>query len=183
MIAQLLATTWEAMTLGELLGGVGLLGGGAGTVYLARGGVRALAATTRALDLWGRHLEAAAAAARAAARLAPLQAEALRAQIRQAGGKVPAEPEDSDELRVLRVVAEGDDAELAHLVEQLASADPEGTLDRKLTEAERRMVAMMREARRQRSAKPKARDADAPRRRERTPSWLERRRTAAKAQA
>jgi hypothetical protein len=171
------------MTLGELLGGVGLLGGGAGTVYLARGGVRALAAIVRALELWGRHLEAAAAAARAAARLAPLQAEALRAQIRQAGGKVPAEPEDSDELRVLRVAAEGDDVELAHVAELLAASDPEGTLDRKLSAVERRMVAMMREARRRRADKPKARDPDAPKPRGRSPSWLERRRTAAKAQA
>lgn len=157
MIAQLLAATWETMTLGELLGGVGLLGGGAGTVYLARGGVRALAATTRALDLWGRHLEAAAAAARAAARLAPLQAEALRAQIRSLGGKVPAEPEDSDELRVMRVMAEGDDHELAAVIDLLAAGDPENTLNRKLTRAETRLLEAMREAKRRRAT----RDPDA----------------------
>lgn len=167
---ELLAAAWEAVTLGELLGGVGLLGGGAGTVYLARGAVRALAATTRALELWGRYLEAQTAAARSQARLGPLQAEALRCQIRTGNGKVPAEAEDSDELRVLRVAAEGTPDEIERVVEELARLDPEATLNRKLGEAERRLVQVARAAAARRRTK-RAADADAPRPRARASSW------------
>lgn len=162
---ELLGAAWEAVTLGELLGGVGLLGGGAGTVYLARGVVRALTATTRALELWGRDLEASTAAHRAAARLAPLQAAMLRQQLADRGVKVPAE-DDSDELRVLRAAADGDEADLARVVE-LLSGDPESTLNRKLSRAEQRLVELLRAARRQR-------DNDAPRPRDRGSSWLRR---------
>jgi len=179
VIGELLAGAWEAVTLGELLGGVGLLGGGAGTVYLARGVVRALVATTRALELWGRHLEASTAAARSIARLGPLAAEALRCSIRDAGGKVPADEEDSDELQVLRVAAEGDEAELARWLAKLEASDPESTLNRRLTRTEQRMVQLLQAARRKR----KTRDPDAPepRDRERTSSWLRRKAPPAKA--
>lgn len=172
---QLLGAAWESMTIGELMGGVGLLGGGAGTVYLARWGARAFAATVRALDLWGRALEAQTAAARASAGLAPLQAEALRLQIRTAGGKVLVEAEDSDELRVLRVAAEGTPDELERVVDELARLDPEATLNRKLSATEQRLVELARAAAARRKAgRP---EADAPRPRERGSSWLRRRAT------
>lgn len=163
----MMAGSWDAMTLGELLAGLGLLGGGAGTAWLASAAARALGAGVRALDMWGRYLDASTMAARAQARNAPLQAAALRAQIKANGGTPPPDPEDSDELRVLRVVAEGDDAALAGLVEELATSDPESTLNRKLSDAERRLVAAVREVRRQRAAKD-----DVPRKREKSRSWL-----------
>lgn len=169
MIGELVGAAWEAVTLGELLGGVGLLGGGAGTVYLARGVTRALAATTRALELWGRHLDASTAAARATARVAPLQAELLRLQLRDRGVSVPAE-DDSDEVRVLRVVAEGDDDELRRAAEQLAQLEPGATLPSSLTRVVRRLVELERLAQ-ERRGRP---DADAPRPRGRTSSWLRR---------
>jgi hypothetical protein len=162
---ELLAAAWETATLGDAAVWLGVAGAGGTSVVVARVLVRALTATTRALTVWTRHLEDSAAAARAEARLAPLKAEA------------------PDELRVLRVAAEGDETELARLVELLAASDPEGTLDRKLTAVEQRMVAIVREARRRRADKTKVRDPDAPKPRGRSPSWLERRRTAAKAQA
>jgi hypothetical protein len=180
MIAQIVAAAWETATLGDAAVWLGVAGAGGTSVVVARVLVRALTATTRALTVWTRHLEDSATAARAEARLAPLKAEALRAQIRRDGGKPPAEPEDSDELQALRAAAEGDEGELARLVELLAGSDPESTLNRKLSKTEQRLVELLREAQRRRI---KSRDADAPRPRGRTPSWLERRRTAAKAQA
>lgn len=173
MTGELLAAAWEAVTLGELLGGLGLLGGGAGTVYLARGAVRAMAATVRALDMWGRYLEAQTAAARASARLAPLQAAMLRLQLGDRGAKIPADAEDSDELQVMRVAAEGDEAELARLAEQLAKLDPGATLPSSLSRAIHRLVELEQRARARRAAP--AAEVDVPRPRERTTSWLRRR--------
>jgi hypothetical protein len=152
VIAELLGATWEALTLGELALGAGLLGGGAGSVVVARWLVRTLQASTRALEAVTSHLEASTAAARAGAKLAPLAAEGLRCYIRHRHGTMPVD-DDSDELQVLRVAALGDADEIERLVEQLAHADEGSTLDRKLSRTEQRLVEVLRAARRQRQAR------------------------------
>lgn len=168
MIAlELLGAAWESVTLGELALGLGIAGGGATSVVVARVLVRALQATTRALEVWTRHLEASTAAARATARLAPLQGALLRQQLGDRGVDVPAEDE-SDELQVLRVAAEGDDAELERAAELLARLPEGATLPTSLARAVGRLVKLEADARRRR-------DADAPKPRERAASWLSRR--------
>jgi hypothetical protein len=164
VVIEVLAATWENVTLGEAVGGTVLAGGGAGLVVVARWVVRALQASTRALEAVTKHMEASTAAARAIARFAaltPLAAEAMRCSIRAANGKVPAIDDDSDELRVLRVAAEGDDLALARAAAQLADLEPGATLPTQLARVVRRMVELEREAQRQRGA----REVDAPKRR------------------
>lgn len=153
----MIAEGWAALTLGDALGY--LLGGGG----LALVG-RVVLLVPRTLQAYERHavartlhLEATTATAREQARMAPLLAEGLRAFIRKNGGKVPVVEDDSDELRVMRVVADGDDRELAEAVELLAGLDEGSTLNRKLTRGEQRIVEMMAAARRRRA------DPDAPR--------------------
>lgn len=171
MIGELLGAAWEAVTLGELAIGLGLAGGGAGTVVVARWTVRTLQAGTRALEAVTRHLEASTAAARAGARLAPLAAETMRCYVREHRGELPPpDEEDSDQLKVLRVAAEGDDDELERAAETLAKLPPGATLPTHLARAVRRLVELEQEAQRRRAGRP-GREEDVPRPRGRSGSW------------
>lgn len=172
MIAlELLGAAWETLTLGELALGGTLLGGGAGSVFVARWVVRALKAGVGALEASTRYVEASTAAARAGARLAPLAAEAMRTYIRHRGGDVPAEVEDdSDQVQILRVAAEGDDIELAHAVEQLARLPSGATLPTSIGRAVRRLVQLEADAQRRRGQRET--DAPKPRDRDHERTWL-----------
>jgi hypothetical protein len=168
VIVELLATAWESVTLGEVAIWAGLAGGGAVGTWAIRWSVRALQASTRALEAVTRHFEASTAAARAGARLAPLAAEAMACYIRHRNGTVPVVEEDSDQVRVLRVAAEGDDDELERVAELLAKLPPGATLPTSVGRAVRRLVQLEQDAQRRRGAR---RDEDAPRARDRTRSW------------
>ena len=147
METLIVGAAWESITLGQLLLGTGLLGAGAGSLAFGRSVWAGARAFIKAMNALVGYLEAQTSAARATERLAPLQAEALRLQIRRDGGQAPSDEPDSDELQILRVAAVGDEDELERLAEQLSRSDEGSTLDRKLTRAEQRLVELLRAAR------------------------------------
>ena len=162
-IDSLLAASWESLTLGQVMVGTGLVGGGAGAAVVARWIVRTLQASTRALVAVTAHMEASTRAARAGASLAPLAGAALRAYVLEHHGQLPAEG-DSDEA--LRVVADGDDGELEKLLDALTTAGPDSTLTRNLVRFEGRLMELLRAAKRK--------HGDIPRERPRPKSWGQR---------